>query len=119
MIKKILIAIAIIAVITIVIFLFFRKPSMPSGIILFYGDGCPHCKNVDDYIAANNVATKVSFEEKEVFNNQSNAKILENVAGFCGLPTDKVSVPFLWDGQNKKCMVGDIDVINFFSEKIK
>jgi hypothetical protein len=24
--------------------------TIPEGIILFYGDGCPHCKIVDDFI---------------------------------------------------------------------
>lgn len=116
--KKIIIAIIIIAVAAVILFLLLQKPQMPNGMIFFYGDGCSHCKNVEDYIAANGVEGKITFEKKEVFNNQDNANVLGKVAGFCGLATDKIAVPFLWDGQNQKCLVGDVDIINFFKAKI-
>jgi hypothetical protein len=119
MVKKIIIAVVIIAVAAIILFLLFKKPQMPPGTIFFYGDGCSHCKNVEDYMIANKVEEKVTFGKKEVFNNQDNAKLLGKAAKFCGLPTDKVGVPFLWDGQNQKCLMGEVDIINFFSEKIK
>jgi len=34
---------------------------MPEGIILFYGEGCPHCKVVDDFITENKIEDKVKF----------------------------------------------------------
>lgn len=87
-----------------------------ESIILFYGDGCSHCKNVDDFILANKVEDKVKFTSLEVFNNKNNAELLTAKANKCGLPTDKIGVPFLWDG--KTCIVGDIDIIKFFQEKL-
>jgi len=84
-------------------------------IILFYGDGCPHCANVEKYIADNNLESKISFAQKEVYKNQSNAKELEDKAKICGLPADSIGVPFLWD--NGKCLVGDKDIIDFFKQK--
>jgi hypothetical protein len=45
-------------------------------IILFYGDGCPHCALVEQYVAANNVAAKVPFVKKEVYYNNKNAEEL-------------------------------------------
>ncbi len=86
-----------------------------SQIILFYGDGCPHCKIVEEYINENNVQNKISFAQKEVYYNQSNTKELEAKAKICGLPTDSIGVPFLWDGE--KCLIGDQDIINFFKQK--
>lgn len=86
-----------------------------SQIILFYGDGCPHCKIVEEYINENNVQNKISFAQKEVYYNQNNAKELETKAKTCGLPTNSIGVPFLWDGE--KCLIGDQDIINFFKQK--
>jgi len=87
-----------------------------SQITLFYGDGCPHCAIVEDYIKNNNIKERLSFEEKEVYYNQNNAKELEAKAKICGLATDSIGVPFLWDGL--KCYVGDQDIINFLNQKI-
>jgi len=84
-------------------------------IILFYGDGCPHCAIVEEYIKENNINDKISFAQKEVYYNQNNAKELEAKAKICGLPTDSIGVPFLWDGE--KCLIGDQDIIDFFKQK--
>lgn len=100
------------------IFSSFNKPKVDiNGIILFYGDGCSHCKLVEDFISQNKINEKVEFTRLEVFNNRDNAQILLERAQACGLNTDQVGVPFLWDG--KTCVVGDPDVIKFFQDKIK
>ena len=87
-----------------------------SEIILFYGNGCPHCAIVEEYIKENKIKDKISFEEKEVYYNQQNSKELSEKAEKCGIPTNSIGVPFLWDG--KKCYIGDQDIIDFFKQKI-
>jgi len=84
-------------------------------IILFYGDGCPHCEIVEEYIEKNNIKEKLSFVEKEVYYNKINANELGEKAKICGLPTNSIGVPFLFDGE--KCFIGDQDIINFFKQK--
>jgi len=32
-----------------------NHPAEQSQIVLFYGDGCPHCAIVEDYIKNNNI----------------------------------------------------------------
>jgi glutaredoxin len=86
-----------------------------SEIILFYGDGCPHCAKVEEYIKENNIQDKISFVQKEVYYNQNNAQELIYKAKTCGLPTNSIGVPFLWDGE--KCLIGDQDIIIFFKQK--
>lgn len=86
-----------------------------SQIILFYGDGCPHCAIVDGYISENKIQNKLSFAQKEVYYDQSNANELRDKAKICGLQTDSIGVPFLWDGEN--CLIGDQDIIKFFKQK--
>ncbi|MFA6552710.1 MAG: hypothetical protein WCT19_04410 [Candidatus Paceibacterota bacterium] len=92
-----------------------KKNQSADKIILFYGDGCPHCAIIEEYIKKNNINDKISFAQKEVYYNQNNAKELEAKAKICGFPTDSIGVPFLWDGE--KCLIGDQDIINFFKQK--
>jgi hypothetical protein len=124
--KKILIMVlALLVVVAGIVFLAFKKSGNNNGggntesldgIILFYGQGCSHCANVDKYIAENNVKERVTFAELEVFSNEDNAELLRDKAVICGLATNSIGVPFLWDGS--KCMVGDQDIIKFFKEKM-
>lgn len=92
---------------------------IPKGILLFYGIGCPHCAKVENFIKENKIKERIYFEEREVYFNRKNSEILVKIAKKCAIPTDKIGVPFLWDGENKKCIVGDEPIINFFKEKLK
>ncbi|MCL5017157.1 MAG: hypothetical protein M1155_00625 [Patescibacteria group bacterium] len=90
--------------------------SEKNPIIFFYGQECPHCALVEQFIKENNVADKVSFEEKEVYHDPQNASELAEKANSCGIATNSIGVPFLWDGKN--CIIGDQPVIDFFKQKI-
>ena len=92
-----------------------KSPPASEEIVLFYGDTCPHCKEVEDYIAKNNIKDKINLVEKEVYQDQENARQLGEAAKKCGLQTDSVGVPFLFT--EGKCFVGTPDVIAFLSQK--
>lgn len=98
-----------------VIFIISKNISPQNKIILFYGENCPFCQKVEDFIKENKVEEKVRFERKEVFNNEENARELVEKAQICGLSAAEIGVPLLWDGS--KCFVGDTDIINFFKQK--
>jgi len=87
-----------------------------SQIIFFYGIGCPHCAKVEEFIKENQIEKTIPFVKKEIYFNRQNAKELEEKAKICEIPENEVGVPFLWDGE--KCFLGDVDIINFFKEKI-
>ena len=97
---------------------------IPEGIILFFGEDCPHCKNVEAFIKENNIEQKVQFAKLEVpfYMKTSpqlvaNSEILLKVAGICNVNTKNgVPIPFLYDGATT-CLSGDVDVINFFKAK--
>lgn len=90
--------------------------SITSDIILFYGDGCPHCLIVEDYINDNNVLDKINITQKEVYYDELNAQALREKASLCNLDTNAIGVPFLWDSSN--CYIGDQEIINFLKSKI-
>ena len=88
----------------------------PNAIVYYYGEGCPHCKVVNEFLVANNIAEKVSFEKKEVWANKNNADEMRRRAQACNIQPEGMGVPFVYGG-NGKCYVGEPDVINFFKEK--
>jgi glutaredoxin len=92
--------------------------STSSTIVLFYGIGCPHCAKIEEFIKENKIKEKIAFEEKEVYFNKENAKQLIEVAKKCGFNENEIGVPFLWDGKNQRCIIGDKPIINFFKEKL-
>ena len=87
-------------------------------IVLFYGTGCPHCVKVEEFIKENKIKEKINFEEKEVYFNKENQNLLKEAAKFCKIDEREIGVPFLWDRENGKCVVGDEPIINFFKEKL-
>lgn len=108
-----------------------KESAVRNRIILFYGEGCPHCAIVEKYIEENKIKEKFSFEEKEkissggkekiffeekeVYYNRKNAKELAKRAKICGIPENSIGVPFLWNGS--KCFIGDQSIIEFFKQK--
>jgi len=40
--------------------------------ILFYGNGCPHCAKVEQYIKSNKLEDKFDIKLKEIYFNKNN-----------------------------------------------
>jgi glutaredoxin len=87
-------------------------------IILFYGDGCPHCLEVENFLDQSEASKKIAYETKEVWNNTVNRDYMLEIAAACGLTQGSIGVPFLWDGENKKCLMGRDQVTAFFQTKL-
>jgi glutaredoxin len=102
----------------------FNKENLQSNssnlakLILFYSVKCSHCAKVEEFIKENKIKEKIAFEEKEVYFNKENARQLGEIAKKCGFNENEIGVPFLWDGEKQKCIVGDEPIINFFKEKL-
>jgi len=91
------------------------KNYLQNELILFYGDGCPHCTIVENYLKEN--PPKFNLKQKEVYYNEINQKELVSRAKTCGLPENEIGVPFLWTGSD--CIVGDQPIINYFKQLSK
>ena len=122
----------IVAVVALVVFLWlthsvklferlssFRTPnSYKTDMVLFYGFDCDHCVNVDKFIEANQIESKIPLTKLEVFHSPINKSILVDKGQICHIGFDQLGVPFLWDGPEQKCVVGDSDIIRFFKQKM-
>lgn len=88
----------------------------PTAIVYYYGEGCPHCKVVNDFLEANNIAEKVSFVKKEVWSNKDNANEMTRRAKTCDVKPEGMGVPFVYGGDGK-CYIGEPEVTGFFKTK--
>lgn len=92
------------------------KPSLDQTVTTyFYGETCPHCRDVQKFLDENDIASKFSFVKREVWSDQSNTRLMREAAGICALDTTKIAVPFVFS--EGKCLVGTPDVIGFFKQK--
>ncbi len=98
---------------------FFWPEEHVGKMILFYGDGCDQCVTVNDFVKKNKVEDTISFVQLEVFNSDHNADILRSKAKKCGLNIQQIGVPFIFDDQSRTCVIGSVDIINFFKTKLK
>lgn len=117
---KTLLGVVGVSVFLVVVFFLARasggRGSTSDGIILYWGQGCPHCEKVEEFLVQNKVDQKLSITRKEVYYQKGNAREMQKYAKQCGLKTDSISIPLLWTG--KTCLVGDQDIIAFFQQKL-
>jgi hypothetical protein len=124
--KKVIISILVAAAVLGGIFLIFNRNNSKNqqkvagisdeSLIFFYGEGCPHCINVEKFLEENkNVEETVKFEKLEVWGNAANRNLLAEKAKKCGINTNSIGAPLFWTGST--CLVGDVDIIAFFKEK--
>jgi len=89
-----------------------------SNIILFYGRECPHCQDLDKFLAENQMTEKVKFDRLEVFHNPKNRAILTEKAKKCGIENEQeIGVPFLYNIEDNECFTGTPEIEDFFVKK--
>lgn len=84
--------------------------------VLFYGNTCPHCKEVKEWMEAEKITEKVEVVELEVYNNRGNQTRMVEAAKGCNIAVNQIAVPFLWTS-GKQCLVGTPDIKEYLSRK--
>lgn len=87
--------------------------NLPIGYEYYWGNGCPHCATVAEFLNTWSGKDKVQIDKKEVWNNQTNYRQMQVRAEYCKLDKNNLGVPMLFtpDGQ---CLVGDEPIISLF-----
>ena len=86
---------------------------LPADLTYYWGDGCPHCQVVADFLLTWEKKDSVKIDKKEVWNNAANAKELKARYESCGIPQSQMGVPLLFTPEGK-CYTGDQPIIDFF-----
>ncbi len=104
----------------IVAFIAMISVSSAQEYLLFYGNGCPHCAKVQQYIKDNGITKQLGLIQKEVFFNKTNLKEFNGYLQKHALTYDKIGVPFLIinSGEDCKYINGDTNIIEYFSGKL-
>lgn len=84
----------------------------PTSYEYYWGDGCPHCKIVEDFLKTWDKKDKVQITKYEVWNSAENAKRLEQRAITCGIKPQDMGVPLLFSPDGK-CLDGDTQIIDY------
>lgn len=86
---------------------------LPTNYEYFWGDGCPHCAKVSEFLDSWDKKDKINIEKFEVWKSKENSDMMLSRAAYCGIKPSQVGVPLLFTPEGK-CLTGDADVINFF-----
>jgi len=88
--------------------------------ILFYGNGCPHCAQVEQYFEDNSIQEKFDLKLKEVYFNRNNLTELQEYLAKLELDTTQIGVPFLVINNENECSYinGSTPIIDFFQKKM-
>lgn len=93
-----------------------------ADLTLFFGNTCPHCKDVEEFISKNQIDQKIKINQREVYSNKSNAalfaKTVQEICPDQSSPSG-IPVPFLIDTKDKKCFVGTPAITEYLSQKSK
>ncbi|MBU0572800.1 hypothetical protein KKH23_02305 [Patescibacteria group bacterium] len=92
-------------------------PNLPDSYEYYWGEGCPHCANVEKVLGTWDNRDKIQIDKKEVYKNQENAELFKSRVEYCELPNNQVGIPFLFTPEGE-CVVGDTPIINLL-EQIK
>jgi len=96
-----------------------KFPDAEAQLILFWGDGCPHCEVVKTFIKDNNLENKVKIAYKEVYMDKNNQKLLETTIQKCPeIDSSRgIGVPLAFDTQAAKCFYGDTPIIDWLKAR--
>ncbi len=87
--------------------------TLPDHYEYYWGDGCPHCKIVEDFLSTWDKKDQVNIEELEVWSSPQNARKMTSRANYCKIPQKELAVPFLFTPSGE-CLKGDEPIINYF-----
>jgi len=79
-----------------------KEEEKMSDLIEFYGEECPHCKNMEPLIDKLEKEENVKIEKLEVWHNEENTKLMKELGeGKCQ------GVPFFFNKKTKKIICGE------------
>ncbi|MFH0937484.1 MAG: hypothetical protein V1808_04285 [Candidatus Daviesbacteria bacterium] len=89
----------------------------PTGVYeYFWGEGCPHCANVEKFLENWEGKDKIKLEKKEIRQSRDNASLLLKRLTQCKLSKDQIDqapIPVLYTSE-EKCILGDVSIIDHF-----
>jgi len=111
MLKKIFISIFLFFLLPITTLAFVEANNF-SAIYLFYGKGCSHCAQVENFFEKNNLYKRYPVEKKEIYFNKENALLFNTLLDHSHIPSNERGVPAVI--LSNKVLIGDKPIIDNF-----
>lgn len=89
------------------------KAQENNTIYFFYGSGCPHCVNVEEYFEKSKIPDSYPIVYKEIYFNRENSNLYNMILDSLDYPVDKRGVPLVVMGET--VLVGDKVIIERFT----
>ncbi len=87
--------------------------------VYFYGATCPHCIELNKQIEEAGILEELSVEKREVWYNNENQKVFQEVVTEIGLDESKVGVPFVYEKTTWNHVVGTDQAFEMLSNSLK
>jgi glutaredoxin len=88
------------------------RKNVSVSILMYYGDGCPHCENTLSLLNALNQSYNISLEKKEVWYNKANSNEMYALYSSFGANNDTAGVPTMLVDR-KMMVIGELSVKNW------
>ena len=91
-----------------------RPSTLPSitNLEYYWGNGCPHCKVVAEFMETWEKKDTVKMDKFEVWYNSKNAQRFNERAKICNFKPEEMGVPVLIT-PDSKCFTGDTPIIDY------
>jgi glutaredoxin len=95
-------------------------PYESADLVLFWGNGCPHCEKVKSFITDNKLDKTVKISYKEVYYDKTNQQLLQDVVKKCPEidSSQGIGVPLALVRLSGKCLYGDQPIIDWLQLKM-
>lgn len=87
--------------------------SEPTTYEYYWGNGCPHCAKVEEFLENWDKKDLVEITKYETWYNKENELRLKSRATTCNIPLQQVGVPLLVT-KSGECIIGDVPIIEHF-----
>jgi glutaredoxin len=88
------------------------RKNVSVGILMYYGEGCPHCANTISLLNELNQSYNISMTLKETWHNDANQNEMLAAYGKFGANTSLAGVPTMIIG-GKMMVIGELSVKNW------
>ena len=85
---------------------------LKKDVVLFYEASCPHCKNLESFLARNGLYKMFNITKKDVASNSANHAEMVSIHKNCMKGAGELVVPFV--AQDGKCAMGEEGSIRLF-----
>ena len=83
-----------------------------NNIYFFYGEGCPHCAQIEEFFESENLYNIYPIDKREIYFNRDNAILFNDLLDKLGVSNEARGVPTVIIGD--KILVGDKPIIDNF-----